>query len=94
MHGLLFRRAALFQHRPDQIDTPARRVILVAGQHIGRTGRGAEAIMHASLQNAVGFRDLRLRELGGRKIGAHSGALSPSCLAASRLDANPAKRLG
>ena len=60
---------ALFQHFPDQIDPPAGRFVLVAGEHIGRTDRGAEAVMHAGPQNPVGRRDLGIGELFGAEIG-------------------------
>ena len=43
-------RAAL-QHVLDQVDAAARAVELVAEQHIGRAGRGAEAAMHAGAQD-------------------------------------------
>jgi hypothetical protein len=41
------RRPTLLQHRLDQVDTAARAVVLVPGQHIGRTARGAEPVMDA-----------------------------------------------
>src|SRR6185295_9413872 len=65
------RRLVLFQHLLDQIDAPARTIELVAEQHIGRTGRGAEAAMHAGPQDLVGFGDVGIGELGEREFGFH-----------------------
>ena len=62
------RRPVLFQHLLDQIDPPARAIEFVAEQHIGRTGRGAEAAMHAGAQDLVGFRDIGIGELGEARI--------------------------
>ena len=47
-------RAAL-KHLLHQIDAPTRAVEFVAEQLIGRTGRGAEAAMHARAQDRVGL---------------------------------------
>ena len=47
----------------DLIDAPARTVELVAEQRMGRTGRVAEAAMHALAQDFVGLGDLRSCEL-------------------------------
>ena len=58
------RRPVVLQHVLDQVDAPARRIELVAEQHVGRAGRGAEAAMHAGAQDAVGFRDLAGRRAG------------------------------
>ena len=58
------RRRVVLQHLLDQVDAPARRIELVAEQHIGRAGRGAEAAMHAGAQNLVRLRDVRIGELG------------------------------
>ena len=69
VHRLSVRRPALFQHRPDQVDAAARGIVLVAEQHIGRAGRGAEAVMHAGAQDAVGFGDFRPRQLSLRERG-------------------------
>ncbi|MGY4329723.1 hypothetical protein ACVWWG_004140 [Bradyrhizobium sp. LB7.2] len=57
------RRQVLLQHLLDQIDAAARAIELVAKQHIGRTGRGAEAAMDAGAQDLVGFRDVGVGEL-------------------------------
>ena len=69
------RRAVLFQHLLDQVDPPARAIELVAEQHIGRTGRGAEAAMHAGAQDLVGFGDIGVGELGEREFGFHVAVL-------------------
>jgi hypothetical protein len=80
MHRFGVGRTALFQHGADQIDAAARRVVLVAGQHIGRAGRGAEAVVHAGFQDAVGLGDLRLCELFECESGLHvrSTSIEPS----------------
>ena len=69
------RRAVLFQHLLDQVDPPARAIELVAEQHIGRTGRGAEPAMHAGAQDLVGFGDIGIGELGEREFGFHVAAI-------------------
>src|SRR3954469_4572309 len=65
------RRAVLLQHLLDEGDAPARTIEFIAEQHIGRTGRGAEAAMHAGAQDLVGFRDIGIGQLGERKFGFH-----------------------
>jgi hypothetical protein len=47
------RRPVVLQHLLDQVDAAARRIELVAEQHIGRAGRGAEAAMHAGAEDLV-----------------------------------------
>ncbi|HJY16962.1 MAG TPA: hypothetical protein VJ353_04965 [Xanthobacteraceae bacterium] len=69
MHGLGVWPAAFFEHRPNQVDPAARRIVLVTEKNVGRTGRGAKTVMHAGLQDAVGLGDFRLRELFGREGG-------------------------
>ena len=59
------------QHRPDQVDPPPRRLVLVAGQDIGRAHRCAEAIMHAGPQNAVSRGNGWIGKLGGGEGGFH-----------------------
>jgi hypothetical protein len=68
---LLGRGRVALQHLLDQVDAAARRIELVAEQHIGRAGRGAEAAMHAGAQNVVGHRDVRIGELGEGEVGLH-----------------------
>ena len=63
--------AALLQHRPDQVDPPARRLVLVPGQHIGRAHRRAEAVMHAGPQDPVRRGNPRIGKLGGGEGGFH-----------------------
>jgi hypothetical protein len=65
------RRAVALQHVLDQIDAPARRVELVAEQHVGRASRGAETAVHAGAQDPVGFRDVRVGELSQGEVGLH-----------------------
>src|SRR6185437_534276 len=69
------RRAILFQHLLDQVDAAARTIELVAEQHIGRAGRGAEPAMHAGAQDIVGFRDIGVSELGEAEFGFHVEAI-------------------
>ena len=57
------RGPVVLQHVLDQVDAAARGIELVAEQHIGRAGRGAEAAMHAGAQDLVGLRDVRIGEL-------------------------------
>ena len=64
----------VLQHVLDQIDAAARGIELVAEQHIGRAGRGAEAAMHAGAQDLVGFRDVGIGELREGEIGLHLNA--------------------
>ena len=47
LDDVLRRRAVILQHVLDEIDPPPGAVEFVAEQDIGRTGRGAEAAMHA-----------------------------------------------
>src|ERR1700684_4381933 len=53
-------------------------------KHVGRAGRGAKAVMHAGLEDAVGLGGFRLRELFGRK----SGLQMMARISAGRTDAN------
>src|SRR6185312_1742294 len=61
----------MLEHVLDQIDAAARRIELVAEQHIGRAGRGAKAAMHAFADDAGAFGRLGIGELGGREAGLH-----------------------
>ena len=65
------RRTVVLQHVLDEVDAPARRIELVAVEHIGRTGRGAEAAMHAGAQDLFRFRDIRIGELREGEGGLH-----------------------
>jgi len=65
------RRPIVLQHVLDEINAPARRIELVSEQHVGRTGRGAEAAMHAGAQDAVRFRDIGVGELREGKGSLH-----------------------
>ena len=68
----LARRAIALEHRLDEVDAPARAVALVAQQHEGRAGRGAEAAMHALAQDVLAARGLRIGELGQGEVGLHA----------------------
>src|SRR6185437_15621406 len=65
------RRTVVLQHVLDQVDAPPRAVELVAEQHIGRAGRGAEAAMHAGAQDLLGGVGVRIGELGGGEMRLH-----------------------
>ena len=67
-------RPAVLQHVLDQVDAAARAIELVAEHHIGRTGRRAEAAMHAFAQDLLRLRDMRIGELRGGEIGLHRSA--------------------
>src|SRR4029077_10475027 len=71
---LACRPGVLLQHLLDQVDPPARAVQFVAEQHIGRTGRGAEAAMHAGAQDLVGLGDIGIGKLGEAEFGLHVAA--------------------
>ena len=66
------RRPVVLQHVLDQVDAPARGIELVAEQHVGRAGRGAEAAMHAGAQDSLRFRDVRVGELREGERGLHA----------------------
>ena len=63
MDRLGVRRAAFFQHRLDQIDAPARAVVFIPGQHIGRTPFGTKTVVNAVFENFGGFGIARFGEL-------------------------------
>ena len=63
--------AALFEHVLDQVDAAARAVELIAQQHIGRAGRGAEAAMNTRPQDLFRRRGIRVRKLREREFGLH-----------------------
>ena len=65
---------ALLEHLLDQVDAAARGIALIAEQHIGRAGGGAEAAMDAALEHGVGAGDGRVLELLVGEIGVHVGA--------------------
>ncbi len=65
------RRPVVLQHVLDQVDAAARRIEFVAVQHVGRTGRGAEAAMHAGAQDLFRFRHIRIGKLGESEGGLH-----------------------
>ena len=67
----LARRAVALQHRLDEVDPPTWAVALVAQQHEGRAGGGAEAAMHALAQDILAARRLRIGELGQGEVGLH-----------------------
>jgi hypothetical protein len=73
LDDVLRRRAIVLQHVLDEVDPPSGAIEFVAEQHIGRTGRGAEAAMHARPQNLLGLLDIGIRQLGRREVGLHDG---------------------
>ena len=64
-------RPVMFQHLLDQIDAPARRIELVAVEHIGRTRRRAEPAMHAGAQDFFRLRDVGIGQLCKREVSLH-----------------------
>ena len=68
---LLRRRPVVLQHVLDQVDAPARRIELIAVEHIGRAGRGAKAAVHAGAQDLFRFRDMRVGQLREGEGGLH-----------------------
>ena len=71
LHRRFRRGLAALQHVLDEVDAAARGIELVAQQHIGGAGGGAEAAMHAFAQDGVGFRDARCCKLFGGEGGLH-----------------------
>ena len=59
------RRAVVLEHLLHQVDAAARAVALVAEQHVGRAGGGAEAAVHAAAQDLVDLGDARVLQLLG-----------------------------
>ena len=66
------RRAVRLQQIFDQIDAAARRIALIAMHDIGRTGRGAEAAMHAGAQHLFERLEFGIGETLGGEVGLHS----------------------
>src|SRR5262249_48611083 len=58
-------------HVLDEVDASARRIELVAEQHVGRAGGGAEPAMHAGPQDPFRFGDIGIGELGKTERGLH-----------------------
>ncbi len=65
------RRPVVLQHVLDEVDAPARRIELIAVEHIGRASRVAEAAMHAGAQDLFRFRDVRIGKLRQSEGGLH-----------------------
>ncbi len=68
-------RAVVLQHVLHQVDAAARRVVLLAEQHEGRAGRGAEAAMHAFADDLLAGGEGGLLEEVRREVGLHDSAL-------------------
>src|SRR5712692_7161714 len=68
-----------FERLLHEVDAPARPVVLVAEQQIGRAGRGAEAAVHALAQDRVGLAPLGrvADEIGERGLHQRSGYIRP-----------------
>src|SRR6202041_889037 len=58
-------------HVLDQIDPAARAVEFIAQQHVGRTGRGAKAAVHALAQYLLGLGGVRIGQLRGVESRLH-----------------------
>ncbi len=59
------------QHVLDEVDAPAWGIELVAEQHVGRAGRGAEAAMDTGPENLLRFRNIGVGKLGEGEGGLH-----------------------
>ena len=55
--------AVVLEHLLHQVDAAARAVALVAEQHVGGAGGGAEAAVHAAAQDLVDLGDARVLQL-------------------------------
>ena len=86
LDDLARRRTVVLQHVLDQVDAPARGIELVAEQHIGRAGRGAEAAMDAGAQDPVRFRGIRIGELrqGEGRLHAYTDETTTSAVICGR----------
>src|SRR5262245_18683407 len=67
---------ASFEHLLDQVDAAARAVALIAQQHVGRAGGGAEATMYAAAQDLVCLPEARVFKLAGCEMRLHGVRLS------------------
>jgi hypothetical protein len=67
----LARRAVVFQHVLDEVNSSTRGVEFIAQEGIGRTSRGAEAAMDAGAQDLVGDLDVGICELAFGEIRLH-----------------------
>jgi hypothetical protein len=74
-------RAIVLDHRLDEIDAPSRGIALVAQQHVGRAGRGAEAARTRGAQNPVGDRDIGI----GKLPLVNRSALGPVAMQPARI---------
>src|SRR5262245_59834037 len=70
------RRLSVLQHLLGKVDAAARGIILFAEQLVGRTGRRTEAAMHASPQNLVDLRDIRIGKLSEAEGCLHTWNMS------------------
>ena len=67
------RGTVVLEHLLHQVDAAARAVALVAQQHVGRAGGGAEAAVHAAAQDLVDLRRARVFQLLAREARLHGG---------------------
>ena len=72
------RRPGVLQHVLDQVDAAARAVELVPQQHVRRTGRGAEAAVHAGAQDLLRFPGVGIGQLAERERGLHGSGSAPA----------------
>ena len=70
-HDLRARRPVVLEHLLDQVDPAARAVELVSEQHVRRTGRSAEAAVHALAQDRLARGDARILQLRGGETRLH-----------------------
>ncbi len=67
-------RAVVLEHLLHQVDAAARAVALVAQQHVGGAGGGAEAAVHAAPQDLVDLGDARVLQLLCREARLHGAS--------------------
>src|SRR5262245_60026740 len=69
--GFAIRAPALLEHGADQIDASARRVVPVAGEHIGGAHVRAGTVLHPGLQHPARVCRPGIRQLRQGEVGAH-----------------------
>ena len=75
-NGVRFGRATVLQHFLDQVDAPARPILLVMQQRVSGAARSAKAIVLAGLEDLICFSDFWLGQLVQCELGMHVGRCS------------------
>jgi len=70
-------RALVLEHLLHQVDAAARAVALVAQQHVGGAGGGAEAAVHTAAQNLVDFGRAWVLQLLAGEVRVHGPRSRP-----------------